>query len=454
MAAIVAVPAIILLATAVARYLGARGSIDLAVFDQGIWNLSRGRAPDVSLIGESLLGDHFGPGLLLFAIPYRIFASPLWLIGGQAFAAFATAWLIARRLAPRIGHRWAGAVGAGLLISPPVSYALLFDVHSVVFAVPFAVAALFALEDGRPRRAMVFGIAAALFRIEIGAGVLLAFALWPGGRRSRLRPAAMLGTYVLLAFALESMVGSADYWAIHYGHLGSSPAQALLHPMPIIETVFSAETVRRAFPWFATTAFLALRRPKLILPAVLIAIPVLLSQWPGTGSIVFQYGLAPTFLLAAAAQREVRTPATVRAAVSLPVALALLLGPFLPPVADTQSFFLGRYWGEDAGELRCLVEPIPEDAGVSAGRALTLLSHRETLFLWPFPFAGAPAATLPAEHLSKSDPDLAAHVDYLVVARSSTDPIPDGFELDASGPAYQRYRRTATTRAVPVNCGA
>jgi uncharacterized membrane protein len=454
MAAIVAAPALVLLATAFARFFNVRGSIDLAVFDQGIWNLSRGRAPEVSLIGETLLGDHFGPGFLLFALPYRLIASPLWLIGGQMVAAFIAAWLVARRLAPHIGERWAGAVGAGLLISPPVAYAVLFDVHSVVFAVPFALAAIFALEDGRPRWAMLFGIAAALFRIEIGAGILLAFAVWPGSRRGRLAAGAILAAYVLAAFGLESMVGEADYWAIHYGHLGPSPGQALLHPMPLIETMFSAETLRRAFPWLATTAFLALRRPRLVLPALLISVPVLLSQWPGTGSIIFQYGLAPTFLLAAAAQREIRTEATMRAAIAFPVVLALMLGPFLPPVADTQSYFLGRYWGEDTSEVKCLIEGIPDDAGVSAGRAITLLSHRQHLYLWPFPFAGTPASTLPAEHLSRANPELAAKVDYLIVARTSTDPIPPGFELDVDGTGYDRYRRTVTTQPAQPRCEA
>lgn len=450
--AVVALPALVLLATGVARFLAAQASIDLAVFDQGIWNMSRGRAPDVSLIGESLLGDHFGPGFLLFALPYRLIASPLWLIAGQVIAAFSAAWLIASRLAPRVGHRWAGAIGAVLLISPPVAYAVLFDVHPVVFAVPFALSAVFSLEDGRPRRAMLWGLAAALFRIEVGAGVLLAFILWPGARRSRLWPAIVLGIYVLFAFGLESMIGEADYWAIHYGHLGASPMQAVLHPMPLIETLASGETLRRALPWLATTAFLALRRPKLVLPAVLIALPVLLSQWPGTGSITFQYGVAPTFFLAAAAQHEIRTEATMRAAVAFPVVLAVLLGPFFPPVAGTHSYFLGRHWSQDASELDCMIEAVPDDAGVSAGRAITLLAHRQHLYLWPFPFAGTRAATLPAEHLSRANPQLAANVNYIVIARSSKDPIPEGFELDGANEEFQRYRRTASTKPSQGRC--
>lgn len=452
-AAIVALPAVVLAITAVARFLGGRGSIDLAVFDQGIWALSRGHAPHVSLIGESLLEDHFGPGFLSFALLYRLAATPLWLIGGQMVAGWAAAWLVARRLSPHLGHRRAGWVGAALLMSPPVAYALLFDVHAVVFAVPFALAAIFALEDNRPRRALLFGLLAALFRIELGVAVLAAFAVWPGRRRDRLGPGLLLCGYVLVAAAFESLLGHADYWAIHYGHLGRSPLDALTHPIPLVRTLLSWETLQRAFPWMATSLFLVRRQPHLAVPAVLVGLPVLLSQWPGASSIIFQYGFAPTFLFAVAAVPTIRTcPRYGKALVAAPIALALVMGPFFPPVARSQSFFMGEYWRSGSSELDCVTRGIPDDAGVSAGRAISLLAHRRHLYLWPFPFEGTPASVLPAEHLSEGNPTLAGAVDYIVISRGGTVTIPGGFEEDGGGATYVRYRRTATTTPRAVEC--
>ena len=80
---VLALPAILITLTAVARYLFGRGAIDLVVFDQGLWLASRGIKPMVSVIGESLLEDHFGPGLFVFTALYRIVASPLWLVVAQ-----------------------------------------------------------------------------------------------------------------------------------------------------------------------------------------------------------------------------------------------------------------------------------------------------------------------------------------------------------------------------------
>src|SRR6266550_2838757 len=189
-----------------------RASIDLVVFDQGLWAASRGMKPLSSVIGETLLEDHFGPAILSFAGLYRIVATPIWLLVAQGVAAWAAVRLIARRLEPALGAVRSAAVGAALLLSPPVAYAVLFDVHSVVFAVPFAICAIFALEDGRPRRTLLFGLLATLFRVEVGLAVGIAFAVWPGPRRGRLRPAALLAAYLFVAFHFEKALGHDGYW--------------------------------------------------------------------------------------------------------------------------------------------------------------------------------------------------------------------------------------------------
>jgi uncharacterized membrane protein len=455
-AAVIAVPAVVLLATAIARWVNGKASIDLVVLDQGLWALSRGRSPWAGVIGETLLEDHFGPGILVFGVLYRLAASPVWLITAQTLAGAAAAWLVARRLLDRLGWRMAGAIGAGLLISPPVAYALLFDVHSVVFAVPFALAGVFALEDGAPRRALVFGMLAACFRVEIGLAVLAAFAVWPGPRRARLRAAAVLGAYLLVAFVLEKRLGHDSYWPIHYGHLGSTAGAALRHPARVLGVLFDPSHIVRAVPWLGAGAFLALRRPRLMLPAGMLALPVLLSRWPGTGHVVFQYGLAPTFLLALAWIPQLRRDP--RRALAVPVCcgvLALMFGPLVPPLSspDSLASFAGQFW-RSAGDDRCMLAGIPPEAGISGGRPITRLAHREHVYLWPFPFAGARASVLPAEHLQRPDPALAAHVDYVLVRESARREVPDGFTPDGAGGGYLRFRRTATTEPGPAECRA
>lgn len=444
---IIALPAAFLAITAVLRYLFGRASIDLVVFDQGIWAASRTGKPWVSVIGENLLGDHFGPGILLFSFLYRIVATPIWLLVGQAVAAWFAVRMIARRLVPALGETKAGLVGAALLLSPPIAYALLFDVHSVTFAVPLALTAVFALEERRIPMAFLFGLLAALFRVEIGLAVLVAFAVWPGPRRSRLLPGLALLAYIAAATHFEQGLGRADYWAIHYGHLGAGPGAALRDPLGVLRHLVSGDGLVKALPWLATGAFMALRRPRLVLPAVVLSLPIVLSSWPGTGGIVFHYGYAPTLFLALAwLPVVVEQPARARHVVAGCLMLGVLLGPIFPALAEGSSLvpFSARFWAPRT-EARCIVAGIPDDAAVSASQPLTLLAHRSELYLWPYPFRGPDPKTLPSDFLARGDASLAEGVDYLIILKGDESLVPADFSLEGRSPRYLRYRRDEST---------
>jgi hypothetical protein len=257
----------------------------------------------------------------------------------------------------------------------------------------------------------------------------------------------LLATYVAFAMHLERSLGHDSYWSIHFAHLGASPVQALAHPLRLAGALLGPAAVVKALPWLATGAFLCLRRPWRTAPALLLALPVLLSRWPGTGGIEFQYGFAPTLLLAlawipAVVERPERTGKVVAAC----LLLAALLGPVVPALASGRSLssFAGRYWVPDS-ESRCIAAGIPGDASVSASRPLTLLAHRRELYLWPYPFQGTPPQVLPAAHLAEGNPVLAAGVDYLIVPRGDAGLVSPGFVADGQSPHYLRFRRSATT---------
>ena len=451
---LLAVPAVLLTVTAVLRFLFGGASIDLVVFDQGLWAASRGMKPMVSVIGETLLEDHFGPGLFVFAALYRVVASPIWLLVGQGVAAWAAVRILVRRLEPALGPRRAALVGGALLLSPPVAYALLFDIHSVVFAVPFALGALFALEDGRPGAALLLGLGASLFRVEIGLAVGVAFLVWPGPRRGRLPASVPLSVYLLLAFYLEKALGHDSYWEIHYGYLGASAGEALAHPLRVAGALVSAGSIAKAFPWLATGAFLAFRSPRRMIPAFVVALPVLLSDWKGTDSVVFHYGFAPALLLAAAWVPAIQQrPDRSRHVIAGCALLTLLLGPVLPALAtdDPLAMFAGRHWSPRS-EIRCIARGIPAHAGVSARPAITFLAHRERLYLWPYPFQGTPPEILPAEYMAHGDPGAAAGVAYLLIPRKEATLVPSGFVPDGESRQYLRFRREGVTSPAPADC--
>jgi uncharacterized membrane protein len=451
---ILAGTAALITAATIAAYYNGKSDIDLAIFDQGLYVASRRLTMPASIIRETLFEDHFAPGMLVFVALYRILATPLWLFLAQGLAAFASAKLIADRLRPSIGERRSAWVGAALLVSPPIAYAVLWDVHFVVMAVPFALAAAFALEDGRPKRALLLALLAAVFRLDVGLAALAAFATMPGSRRGRLRPALLLAGYILVAEYFEQSLGHHIFWPMHYSHLGSSPLDAVLHPWRIAGTLFSMQAVLKATPWIVSGALLFIRRPRLAIPAAVVALPVLLSQWPGTHKFVFQYGLAPTFLLALAWIPEVRTPSRARWVIGCCTGLSVLIGPVLPSFVFPGfgfSFAATRFHPDR--EVQCIVRDIPRSAGVSAeGLPLAQLARRDTAYLWPFPFAPAPAAALPGPQHRQAVPTLAAKVDYLIVQRDRDDPIPAGFTADGATDSLLRFRRTATTIPAPHPC--
>jgi uncharacterized membrane protein len=452
--AVLALTAAVITAASIAAYFNGRSGIDLAIFDQGLFVASHHLTAPASIIRETLWEDHFAPGMVLFAVLYRIVATPLWLFLGQGVAAFAAAKLIADRLRPSLGDRQSAWVGAALLISPPVAYCLLWDVHFIVLAVPFALAAIFALEDGCPGRALPLALLAALFRVDVGLATLAAFAVMPGPRQGRLRPALILATYLLAAEYFEQKLGHNIFWPMHYAHLGAGPVEAVTHPWRVGATLFSGRALVKALPWLATGAFLALRRPRLALPAAVVALPVLLSHWPGTDEFFFQYGYAPTFLLAVAWIPAARSPERAKWVITGSTALGLLLGPVLPAVVFPSfgySYAASRFLPDRA--VQCLVRDIPAPAGVSATAfPLSLLAERNEAYLWPFPFAPAPAGTLPGPQHRQAVPSLAAGVDYLIVPRDHSDPIPTDFTPDGETAGMLRFRRTATTAAASRPC--
>ncbi len=452
---LLAVTAAVITASSIAAYVNGRSGIDLAIFDQGLWMAGQGLGRPASIIRETLFEDHFAPGMLLFVALYKIVATPVWLFLGQGLAAWAGARIVARRLEPSVGSKWAALAGVGLLLSPPVAYALLWDFHSVVLAVPFGLAAVFAVEDGKPRRAVLLGLAAALFRMDVGIAVLAAFAVWPGRRSpGRLRPAGLLLAYLAVAQYLEQALGHDIFWAMHYSHLGANPVEAITHPWRILTTMFSAPTLIKVLPWLAGSGFACLLFPRRAIPALVVALPVLLSSWPGTNTFTFQYGYAPTFFLALAWIPVARRPSGARWVVAASLALAALLGPVLPAVvfpAPGYSYALS-FWTPDQ-ELLCLTRGIPDGAGVSAGTsALARLARRDAAYLWPFPFEAAPANTLPGPQHRAPVPDAAEDVDYLIVRENTKSPIPAGFVEDGATENHRRFRRVATTNPSGLPC--
>jgi uncharacterized membrane protein len=419
--------AVVLLLVSWLRHRNHWSGFDLAIFDQGAWQISEGR-DDISLVERHVMADHFSPVLYVFGTLYAIVASPVWFLGAQAVALGATV-LPMSGLARQLGQP--SSRGTLLVVlSSPLLAAGLFDAHPSTLAVPFLAATLlFAVED-RSVPATVAAVAAVLCRADL-ALVLLATAV-VAGPRARWRIVGVGAVAAAASAVVPGRFGDTNGWAPHFGHLGASPAQALLHPWDVAGQLLSGKSLSTLFLWIVAAGVAAVARPRWVLAVVVAGLPVLLSRWEGTGLPWYHYGapMAPLAIggglagLSAVTDRADRWSARLRSAWWLgPVLVLAVASPLSPAAPD-----VNRVWnvalGHDGRDLDEALALVPGTASVSADqRVLPHLSEREHVYLYPIPFAEAEGFFAAGSH-----PDLDRYgddaVDYVIAPAGFEDLVP------------------------------
>src|SRR2546423_142160 len=216
-------------------------TLDLAVFDQAIWKLAHFQAPQITTIGWNAFADHLSPVLLAFVPFYWAAATPLWLFAAQGLA-LGAGYLALRPALDAAGapRPVAAALGVGYLVSPLLWNAALFDFHPTTLAVPFLLLGITCALTDRRKGLVVCCVAVLLLRDDLGPAVAAMALVGAGrpaararsGRRFRLALAAAGVGWMAFGSELGRFLGADRHWGYHYGYLASSPAGALLHPVP------------------------------------------------------------------------------------------------------------------------------------------------------------------------------------------------------------------------------
>ncbi|WP_267383699.1 DUF2079 domain-containing protein [Cyanobacterium sp. uoEpiScrs1] len=110
---------------------------DLAIFDNGIYLISQGKTPFVSLRGIHILGDHAAFILYVIAGLYKIHPSVYWLFGLQAIAlslGVLPVWQLARYA--NLNEKSAIAVAVSYILYPIIFNLNLFDFHPETLTLP------------------------------------------------------------------------------------------------------------------------------------------------------------------------------------------------------------------------------------------------------------------------------------------------------------------------------
>lgn len=280
-----------------------------------------------SWAGWSYLEDHFSPLMLVLAPLAATSWGGYWLVAAQA-SAFGASVFVAWRLA---GLTVPDRVVRGMLVAayataPAALFALLFDVHGNVMAVPFVMTTLYGLIAGRPAWTVAGGIGACLLREDAAFAVLLIGLAY--SRRGQ-RYALVLAMAAVICLAVWRLLPIGPGYANSYGYVDLNDPLGTLSRIPGVvwshgAVVFLPIVV--LYPWVVMRRMDW--RPLAVLAAI--SIPYLLAASPNLKVISFHYWvLAPVLMFAAVVTQAARATSRTKLAFVLAAALLLVEGPFV-----------------------------------------------------------------------------------------------------------------------------
>jgi uncharacterized membrane protein len=449
---------------------------DSALYDQGMWLLSRFDAPFVTLMGRNLFGDHTS-FVLLFLVPLYWIAPGAWIMFTAQSAAIAAGaipvFLYGRR---RLGSEWFALVGAGTyLLHPAVGWTNLENFHPDAFLGVFVGFAVYAALERKWRLYAVFVVLSLLVKEDVSL-VIVPLGIWVALRRDRrIGLVTVFGSLAFMAVAMfvvmRSLIGvpTRNTWRIPFGGVRGLVDTTVTNP-----TALWRHLTADGRPWYlvqmtAPFAWLFARLPDVALISGLVLFTNVLSTFWYQYQIDYHYSLIAVPALAIGTVhaigalvdhdvridgRHLRVPGRALAVLVLAVASLVTAYLWAPlPWARTPLYY-GDRSNVYAVEARALLEQIPDDAVVAANYRLTPhLAYRPEIYQFPVPFRVVlygPDVSLEGSRLD----DRAERVEYVMIPtqqdaalRADWAAIDDAFtEIDRNG-VWILYERD---RSVPL----
>lgn len=273
--------------------------MDLAFFDQILWNTAHGRWFQTTYVPYNFLGQHFELVLLPLAALYRFGAGPQTLIALQALgASFAAVplYLAGRRLA---GRPAGCLVALAYLVVPTLQRGLDFGFHPDLWVPLLAFSALAALVTDRRRLFLVF--AGLLLLVKEDMFLVSAALGWICLLRydRRLGMAVVAGSLlygaVVLGVAMPALRhGQPGDLVDRYGYLGNTALGVaigtVIHPDRVREHLTDPLVVKAIKELALTFAFVPLLAPEILVAALPVALVALLSTHDQQRGLDLQYG--------------------------------------------------------------------------------------------------------------------------------------------------------------------
>jgi uncharacterized membrane protein len=376
--------------------------LDLGDMVQAIWSTSHGHLLMFSSpTGQELsrLGAHADVFLVLLVPFWLVWPSPLAILIAQALAVSAGAipvfWLARKHLA---SERAATHLALAYLLFPATQFNAFTPTsgfHSISFAVPFVLFAIWFLDNDRLLLFALFALLAASTKEEmpLAVGCLGLWFAFARGRRTTglviFACGAALSLFEFLVliphYAAPGFHPFAERYASAGGSTDSILHNALAHPLQLLEVILSVHKAVYVALLLVPLLGLALLEPLILVGAVPdLAINLLSDKGSSTllGSS-YTAGILP-FLFAATVFGLARLRRDPRG-VSLALLVAVLfIAAYSPLVLTAHTASDALRSNPHRAAVRHAIELVPADASVSATNAAGgYLSTRRSVSIFP-----------------------------------------------------------------------
>jgi uncharacterized membrane protein len=372
------------------------GAFDIGIFDQGLWLLSVGEEPFVTLRGLHLFADHASYLMFLLVPVYWVWPDARALILITTLIPAVAGWL-SFRIALVEGLRpWHGVVvAASVLVMPAMVWTPWDAFHPETVAIALLPASYLAARRGRFLLAVVLA-GLILLAKEDAALVIVPYAvyLWWRWRESRRHAVALVG----LAVAIQAL-------SLLVVLPGLSPTGELIYTGRYTWDLGELATWSRVLylPSMLLPAALAFWVPRLLLVGLPITVANLVSIHGYQHEIRWHYSAYLVGVLAIAvplgasrlarrledpSHRREGPPGGVTTVLSLALVASLVGLAWVGPQLVTRYGLWSGLIEPERVEFEQMLAAVPDHAAVSATWTIAPhLAHRPAIYMAPNPFS-------------------------------------------------------------------
>lgn len=452
-------------------------SYDLGLYDQGVWLLSRLKAPFVTLMGRNLMGDHTSFILVFLAPLYRIWPSVGVLLGAQSLLVALGSlpvFLLARERFKR--ESVALALAAVYLLHPAVGWTNREGFHPDSFLGFFVGMAIYGALQRKWRVYAVFVVLALLVKEDVSL-VLVPLGLWVTLKRDRrIGLATVVGSvgymFVAMFVVMRGLIGvpTRNGWRIPFGGPTGLVKESISRPGNVFEYLRGERRPFYLWQMAFPVAWVFARAPSVALISGAVLLSNMVSTFWYQYHIEYHYSMvAVPALVLGSVYALTRVTRRVRHWCVVAMFLASFWGSLMwgavplgealcAPVraVGAECAPLGRrqsgYWAPSyapAVAARQIISQIPGDAIVSAFHALDPhLSHRVHIYQFPNPFRVVLYGVDTTLEEARARLPIADQVDYVVLPTKKDagvvadwDREKSRFTLAAANEYWELYRR-------------